>query len=357
MLKLSLRPALPLVLLLSLACSPDRPTAPAGINADQGVSFCCGGGPPPVWTATKLTLPTGTWTGAGAKGVNDTGVVVGYVQVANYKYRPVRWTNGVPNFLVVTTQNHWALPQAINNNGDIVGQVQWISGNLSTPVQPVRWVMPGGLMQTLPNLGYDGWAMDVNNSGVAVGISRATSAGQQHAVKWSSSGTITDLHPLGATKSLAQGINDFGEIVGIAKFGTAVHGWKWKTDNSQLDLGLVWNESVAEIDGNSEAVATVQYQGISQAVMFTPNGTIIGLGAGSGSIATSIGESRRIVGVNGAIPWTTRFDTPVNMPLPSGAGYAFPEDLNRCGMVVGSAAGGTLTSQVAVKWTKSGCDP
>ena len=178
MLELCLRPVLPLVLLLSLACSADRPTAPAGINSDQHVAFCCGGGSPPVWTATKLTLPTGTWTGAGAKGVNDSGVVVGYVQIATFKYRPVRWTNGAPNFLVVTTQNHWALPQAINNNGDIVGQMQWISGNLSQPTQPVRWMMPGGLMQTLPNLGYDGWAMDVNNSGVAVGISRATSTGQ-----------------------------------------------------------------------------------------------------------------------------------------------------------------------------------
>jgi uncharacterized membrane protein len=85
--------------------------------------------------------------------VNDSGVVVGYVRAAALKYRPVRWANGVPSYLVVTTQDHWALPQAINNGGDVVGQVQWISGNPSTPVQPARWLSPGGFMQSLANLG------------------------------------------------------------------------------------------------------------------------------------------------------------------------------------------------------------
>jgi hypothetical protein len=159
--------------------------------------------------------------------------------------------------------------------------------------------------------------------------------------------------------SRAQGINDDGEIVGVAKFGSTVYGWKWKTDNSQLNLGLVWNETVPEIDGMSEAVATAQYGGVSQAVMYTPNGTVIPLNAGTGSRSTSIGESRRVVGVyNGGLPWTSRFDpSPVSLPLPVGASYAYPLDVNRCGMIVGHGAGGTLTMQVAVKWTKSGCDP
>lgn len=341
-------------------CADSATTSPSALSSGEPlpVSFCCGGGTPSVWTATKLTLPAGHWSGSGAKGVNDSGVVVGYTQAATAKYRPVRWVNGVPSFLVTPTQDHWALANAINNGGDVVGQVQWISGNLSTPVKPVRWLMPGGIMTTLATLGWDGWAMDINASRLAVGTSRATSGGQQHAVKWSASGAITDLHPLGATWSRGFGVNDWGEIVGVASFGGVVHGWKWKTDNSQLDLGVVYNEVVREINNTSEAVGTASYNGIGQAVMWTPNGTAIALNAGVGSIGSSTSDGRRIVGVTGATAWTTRFDpAPVNLPAPTGAGYSLPVDVNRCGMIVGHAAGGSLAYQVPVRWTKAVCDP
>jgi hypothetical protein len=64
------------------------------------------------------------------------------------------------------------------------------------------------------------------------------------------------------------------------------------------------------------------------------------------------------MGVTGSIAWTTRFDpAPVNLPFPTGAGYALPLDVNRCGMIVGYAAGGSLALQMPVKWTKASCDP
>ena len=342
---------------LVIAGCTDRPTtSPNRIPGELPVNFCCGG-PSSPWTATKLTLPTGTWDESGARGVNDSGVVVGYVRVAPLKYRPVRWNAaGAPSFLVVTTQNHWALATAVNNSGDVVGQMQWISGNLSQPIQPVRW--SNGFMQTLPNLGWDGWALDINASRVAVGFSRATYGGPQHAVKWSSSGAITDLHPVGATWSGAQGINDFGDIVGVAMFNGVVHGWKWQPDNSTIDLGPVLNATVGEIANSREAIGTATFQGVTQAVMWTPNGTPTTINAGSGSIGVTIGDSRRAVGFTNARAWTTRFDpSPTVLPLPSGAATTFGRDVNRCGMIVGHAAGGTLTMQTAAKWTKSTCDP
>jgi hypothetical protein len=350
-----------LVALVALAgCADDATTSPRALAKGEPipVSFCCGGGTPSPWTATKLTLPTGTWAEAGAKGVNDSGVVVGYVRAAALKYRPVRWTNGVPSFLVVTTQDHWAIPQAINSGGDVVGQVQWISANASTPIQPVRWLAPGSILQTLATLGWDGWAMDINSARVAVGTSRAAFGGVQHAVKWSAAGTITDLHPVGATWSRGFGINEQGEIVGVASFGGVVHGWKWKTDNSQLDLGMVYNEVVREINSWSEAAGTAPFGGASHAVTWTPNGTVIPITGVDESKGVSISDGRRVVGVTASVPWTWRFDvTPVNLPLPTGAGYALPADVNRCGMIVGHAAGGSLAIQVPVRWTKATCDP
>ena len=341
---------------LMVAGCTDRPTTSANPRRDDPpVNFCCGG--IPIWSGTLLALPSGSWTAAGARGINDSSVVVGYVQAEPSKYRPVRWTNGVPSFLVVTTQDHWALPNAINSGGDIVGQVQWISGNLSQPIQPVRWLNPGFLMQTLATLGWDGWALDINSSRVAVGTSRATSGGAQHAVKWSASGTITDLNPAGAQSSRGYGINEQGEVVGTATFNGSTHGWKWYPNNTQLDLGLVVNGIVPEINSTSEAVGTAVYNGVSQAVMWTPNGTVLSLGAGSGSVGTTTSDARRYVGVTGSVPWTKRSETtPVNLPLPSGASSGHPFDVNRCGAIVGYASGGSLTMQMPAKWSKTTCD-
>ncbi|MCU0635931.1 MAG: hypothetical protein MUE41_13735 [Gemmatimonadaceae bacterium] len=328
----------------------------APVEPSATPALCCGGNPSP-WSVTTLTLPTGTWTASAATGINDSGVVVGFVTVSGAQRRPVRWTNGVPAFLVVTTPQHWALANAINNGGDIVGQMQWISGNASQPVKPVRWLNPG-TVQTLATLGWDGWAIDINSSRVAVGTSRATSGGQQRAVKWSANGTITNLHPAGATWSRAQGINEQGEIVGVVDFGGSVHGWKWKPDNSSIDLGIVLNATVPEINSTSEAIGTAVFLGVSQAVVWTPNGTPTGAQAGLGSIGTSISDGRRSIGVSGSTAWTWRFEaSATTLPSPTGAGFSHVRDVNRCGTIVGHAGGGTLAMQVPVRWSKSVCDP
>jgi uncharacterized membrane protein len=316
-----------------------------------------GGGSPSPWTVTTLALPAGVWISSAATGINDSGRVVGYVTVSGAKYRPVRWINGVPSFMVVTTSDHWAIPNAINNNGDVVGQIQWISGNLSQPVKPARWLNPGTI-QTLSTLGWDGWAMDINSARTAVGTSRATSGGQQRAVKWNAAGTITSLHPVGATWSRAFGINEQGEIVGVANFPDGTHGWKWLTNNASIDLGLVFNAVVPEINSTSEAVGTALFNGLMQAVVWTPNGTKLTLSAGTGSFATSISDARRSIGVNGSAAWTSRFEVPVvTLPAPSGAGSSYVRDVNRCGRIVGHAAGGSLSIQVPALWTPAVCDP
>jgi hypothetical protein len=341
---------------LSVSCRDHSSDPLTALEPSTTPVLCCGGNPSP-WSVTTLALPAGTWVSSGARAINDSGVVVGYVTVTGNQYRPVQWINGTPSFMVTTTQNHWALPNAINSNGDVVGQMQWISGNLSQPVKPARWLNPG-TVQTLSTLGWDGWAMDINSSRIAVGTSRATSGGQQRAVKWDAAGTITSLHPAAATWSRAQGINEQGEIVGVASLSGVVRGQKWLPNGTVIDLGVVLNAEVPEINATSETVGTATFNSIGQAVTWTPNGTLIPLSAGVGSIGTSISDGRRSVGVTGATAWTSRFDVPVvNLPTLAGAGYVFPRDVNRCGRIVGHAAGGTLGMQVPVVWSKAACDP
>jgi probable HAF family extracellular repeat protein len=345
----------PLFAFVALAAC-DSPLAISPGVAESASSPALEIGPPAGWTATTLALPAGIWTSSGAKGINDAGVIVGYVTVSGTKYRPVKWVNGVPSFMVVTTSSHWAIPNAINGNGDAVGRIQWISGNLSTPVKPARWLNPGTIA-TLSTLGYDGWAMDINTARTAVGTSRATSGGQQRAVKWNAAGTITSLHPPGATWSRASGINDLGEIVGVASFPDGVHGWKWKPDNSTLDLGLLLNETVREISNNGIAIGTAVNGGVAQAVQWIPNGIQLTLPPGAGTIGVTLSDGHRSVGTFGSTVWTSRSGSAIALPLPTGAGWAFPEALNRCGTTVGLAAGGTLPLQVPVRWTPAACDP
>jgi uncharacterized membrane protein len=341
--------------LVAVACS-DAPTrAVAPVAPTDAPALCCGN--PPQWTATALPLPAGIWTSSGARAINDSGVIVGYVTVSGNKYRPVRWVDGVPFFMVVTTPEHWALPNAINNNGDVVGQMQFISNIASQPIRPVRWLNPG-TVSTLSTLGWDGWAFDINSSRTAVGVSRATSTGQQRAVKWSAAGVITSLHPAGATWSRAQGINEQGEIVGVVHTGGQTRGWKWYPNNTSIDMGVVFNSEVPEIGSSGESVGTATLLGISQAVRFTPNGTLTSVQAGVGSIGTSISDARRVVGVTGSTAWTNLFsETVTNLPTVAGAGYSLPRDVNRCGRIVGHAAGGSLAIQVPVRWSKAVCDP
>ncbi|MCU0648381.1 MAG: hypothetical protein MUF00_10330 [Gemmatimonadaceae bacterium] len=337
------------------ACQTDTSHSPTGIEPTAPPVL--NGGATSDWTATTLTLPAGVWTSSGARSIDDSGRVVGFVTVSGTKYRPVRWINGVPSFMVVPTSSHWAMPNAINRTGDaVVGQVQWISGNQSTPVQPARWFYPGTIT-TLSTLGHDGWAMDINSARIAVGTSRATSGGQQRAVKWSAAGTITNLHPAAATWSRAQGINEQGEVVGVVSLSGQVHGWKWNANNVGSDLGVVLNAEVPEINSTGEAIGTAVVNGISQAVMWTPNTTMLALGAGAGSIGTSVSEGRRYIGVNGLAAWTRRAGPVVTLPTASGAGSSFARDVNRCGRIVGHASGGSLTMQMPVLWSTASCDP
>jgi hypothetical protein len=347
-------PVLLAVLSLGVAaCHDAASTAPEPPADIAPPVFCCGWGPS-AYSAATLALPAGAWTASRATAINDSNRVVGYVTISGAMHRPVRWVGGLPTLMVVSSSNHYAIPWAVNNGGDAVGQQQWISGNQSTQLQPVRWLNPGTI-GVLSTLGFDGVARDINTARITVGYSRATSSGKDRAVKWSAGGTITSIHPAFAEESRAESINDAGEILGTVRIAGVRHAWKWLPNNATIDLGVAG--AARSINAIGEAVGTATVNGMSQAVQWGPNGVSFALGAGSFSGANAISDGRRVVGATGPSPWTRLTAAVLSLPFPGSATYAAPAGINRCGRIVGHAGGGSYTSEVPVQWTAPGCDP
>ncbi|MCL5103009.1 MAG: PEP-CTERM sorting domain-containing protein [Armatimonadetes bacterium] len=110
--------------------------------------------------------------------------------------------------------------------------------------------------------GREGWAFDVNNSGVAVGY-RTGSDGYQHAFLYD--GTMHDLGSLpGYPNSVATGINDLGDVVGYLRpaGGSAdYHAFLYK-NGKMTDLGTIPNYTywtLANAINNSGVIAGTAY--------------------------------------------------------------------------------------------------
>ncbi|MDT5033397.1 MAG: hypothetical protein QOC94_3568, partial [Actinoplanes sp.] len=135
---------------------------------------------------TTLPMPAGfVWSQGFA--VNDAGTVVGAGgpyegpgdearSAPHCGFRALRWTAGTVTVLE-TPANAWSTAFAQNNRGTTVGVV--------TNTQPPR---------------PDGYCLDIRNQ----------------AAKWDSAGHLTLLAPSYAGDTFATGVNDVGEIVGLA---------------------------------------------------------------------------------------------------------------------------------------------
>jgi len=131
-------------------------------------------------------------------------------------------------------------PVAMNNNGVVVGRVL-LSG--TSNYQPLvssngsPWValpVPNGAMSVFP--------MDVNDSGVIVGVSYSPQWNPV-AIRWTPSGsgyTVEELPRLsGDTSSYATGINNLGQVVGARRalgYAPTGSGWLYSAQLGVVDL-------------------------------------------------------------------------------------------------------------------------
>jgi probable HAF family extracellular repeat protein len=144
---------------------------------------------------------TATWD------INERGTIVGTADGI-----ATRWVEGVASSLQVVGQ-----ARGINARGDIVGQF-WTGGALGSG-NDWPFLFRDGAIHTLPTLdASEAAAVGINDAGIAVGYSQVGTTNATHAVLWDN-GALRDLETLGGRITMADAINNRGDIVGRAEDG------------------------------------------------------------------------------------------------------------------------------------------
>jgi len=128
--------------------------------------------------------------------------------------------------------------QAINTIGQVAGYARYSNYNAHGTI----WTASTGLVDlgSFPPASNFSVGQGINSFGEVVGYSFHTGAIQQHAVLWAK-GTIHDLGTLpGGDYSQASGINDVGQIAGVANGkGISPHAVLWGRKGLIQDLGAL----------------------------------------------------------------------------------------------------------------------
>jgi probable HAF family extracellular repeat protein len=286
------------------------------------------------------------------EGLNDSGEIIGYVPSGG-TYLAAVWQSGAVTVLAPPNgASRWVMT-GINTAGDISGYA------LGSSQGAVLW--QAGAITTLATLGGSGGsATGLNNEGQVVGDSQ-TATGLIEAALWQN-GTASNLGALpgakGATStsalSIAYGINDNGQIVGVSATATSInHAFLWQ-NGVMTDLGALTAQgdssakainSQGVIIGNSLATSSIEH------AVTWKNGTISDLGTLAGdnySRAEAINNAGIIVGesanitsngaTNHAVMWQNGVITDLNSLLQPGSGWVLHDatGINDQGQITGS---------------------
>ncbi len=136
----------------------------------------------------------------------------------------------------------------MNDLGQVVGQSENHRGRQGSSFRAFLWspfgrdgVAGNPQMKDLGSLGgEESLANDINNAGQVAGGAQ-TAEGERHAALWDThAGTLTDLGTLGGSFSVASGINDYGQVVGLSETETgSVHAFLWTPDVANGDQGTM----------------------------------------------------------------------------------------------------------------------
>ena len=192
---------------------------------------------PFLWQhGTMTALPTLGGNNGAANQINIRGVVAGLAENATpdpgctapqmLQFKPAIWENGKIHELVTLDGDRDGAAFAINDNGQVAGASGQCSAFNSSilesllPLHALLWER--GTVTDLGNLGGTGQgfgnlALNLNNRGQVVGQSDLPGDANFHAFLWTKEAGIKDLGTLtGDVNSVALGINDSGEIVGLS---------------------------------------------------------------------------------------------------------------------------------------------
>lgn len=269
----------------------------------------------------------------GALGIDDRGVVTGTVQVLGDGYHPAVWRRRtaaalpyVPGFEGDTTRVY-----ASNRHGHMAGSVDARTGG----TRPVLWT--DGVPALLPRLvdAGDGTVRALNERGHAVGDSM-NAEGLGHAVLWKN-GKVVDLGALGdpddapQLMSAALDINASGMVVGVS--ASPVDGmlqavqWTSGTRATLVDLGAHAYGVYSEARSVNRDGVVVGLSSIDDGWMTRPIGWINGVAfdlkgraQSDESGANGINDAGTVVGYategnprNAALVWPHYSDEPIDL--------------------------------------------
>ena len=193
-------------------------TCPPGTTNNRVVQAAFWKNPSPR-TAPEALLPVGTDVDSVGFGINDQAQVVGYSGTCTMANHAVVWNNGTPTPLPDLGVEGLSFAWAINDKGQMVGQVLRPDGATD---YAVFWPNPNQVvnLKTLPE-DFGSLASGISPDGqTVVGSTWDSNLNWSHAVIWQN-GLITDLNTLLPGNSnlyatMANKINARGQISGMA---------------------------------------------------------------------------------------------------------------------------------------------
>jgi probable HAF family extracellular repeat protein len=231
----------------------------------------------PEYAVTLIPSPLDA-VGARAISINAKGQIVGYAFRPDNSYHGFLWDNGVVTDLGTLSGGHVSFATDINDAGQICG---WSDTPKQGPARAFLWHK--GVMKDLGVIGgISSIAGAVNAAGEVAGES-TIAAGGVHAFKWSN-GVMQDLGTLNGQDSWGNDINDAGDVVGHVGDAAFLY-----SGGSMVAIPSF--QSAYAIDNAGEIV------GGAEACFRDAMGNIIAAPAvQSDSVATSLNESKRVVG-------------------------------------------------------------
>jgi probable HAF family extracellular repeat protein len=289
--------------------------------------------------------------------VNDAGTVAGYGG-SWPNQQAIVWKNGATSVLATPDNVTSAIAGGINSAGVIVGTANLDNGSQ----EAVKWDS-SGQMTELGFLPGGNWssANDINASGQVVGVANNPGVTSYQAVVWASDGSIQALPPPADlstnVSSFAIAINSSGQIVGDMG-GHAVL-WDNGVPTELTPPANALYASSSDINDSGQIVGAYS-QLINDTYVIHPvlwgGGNTLDLGAlpGENAWANAINNAGQVVGastdssnVNHGFIWENSVTTPLD-PLSGDIG-SWPTDINQNGQIVG----GSGDFAHAVMWTQA----